>query len=448
MFDKRILLQPAVVVLMLLHVLGPSRGLCKGKKSGKAQLRAKYGEVVKERRKLYLQALERTNHFRRLMGLCDVRLDDRLSMAAQAHADYLNDNPDHSHNQKKGRPGYVARTPWDRFKLFGVSGGYIECITLGSKPARAADGFVGTVYHRLPFIMPWVDRLGVGVGETRVVYTFGRDNTSWTRPVLMPADGQSSVPTSFHAKWETPKPLSHVGDPETVGYPLSIVFPHKVKFRSATLHNEDGEEVPIYVVHPGNDPAGLLKRSIFIMAKAPLEESETFTASVVTSRKKKESTTTWTFTTAGFESTHFMDAEARQSAAPFPNLLTIRLAEAAFWTYGSLHQTHPFTDVEVLVTTGRVVLGLGGYGFWDNGLGSLFLRPSMLIPGRKRMYGRLGVPVRVSPDTDVGVSCGVGFQPRLGWFSLFLEVNVTWMSGTDDEQAPLELRAGMGFHLF
>ncbi|MFC1672493.1 hypothetical protein ACFL01_05095 [Planctomycetota bacterium] len=83
------------------------------------------------------------------------------------------------------------------------------------------DNQISSVYHRLPFLNPDYDRVGLGITKRFTVADFGYGtDTEDTRTILYPADGQKEVP-SFWRVNEEPNPVAQFGNPDVVGYPLS-----------------------------------------------------------------------------------------------------------------------------------------------------------------------------------------------------------------------------------
>jgi uncharacterized protein YkwD len=104
--------------------------------------------------------LERVNRARSLAGLSLVKLDSRLSRGCLAHAGYIQRNIDHPKLQGLGihdeDPTLPGATPE------GAQAGKGGVIAIISNPADSVDGWLATLYHRIPLLDPHLKRLGYG----------------------------------------------------------------------------------------------------------------------------------------------------------------------------------------------------------------------------------------------------------------------------------------------
>ena len=115
-----------------------------------------------------LEALARSNEHRAMMGLAPGSLHPLLNQASQSHADYMACHAVISHQEDAANDGYTGEWVWDRIESAGyaLEGGqsWSEVIADGYSATEAIDGWVDSVYHRIPFTMPyWLD---VGFGLT------------------------------------------------------------------------------------------------------------------------------------------------------------------------------------------------------------------------------------------------------------------------------------------
>ncbi len=289
---------PACALAVALFAVSPAgSGLVDGN-TGKSGIVGKYTWEVKKNRRKYEEGLKRINWYRKTAGLEEMKLDDALCMAAQQHADYLTTNRLRlSHKQNHGAPGFTGVEFSDRVKFFGGKGAVFECISTNPDFNKAVDGHLSSVYHRLPFMNPDFDRVGLGVGPRVSVADFGsgarkRDGA----PVLFPADGQKGVPP-FWVVNESPNPVSQFGGPAIVGYPVSVRFYESVEIVSAGLRTGGGT-VPVFVLDRNNDRVKLLKKEVFLLAKEPMKPLTSYAVSVTVKLRKREEHVSWTFTTS------------------------------------------------------------------------------------------------------------------------------------------------------
>ncbi|MFT5683878.1 MAG: hypothetical protein ACI8RZ_004810, partial [Myxococcota bacterium] len=111
-------------------------------------------------------ALDRMNELRAEAGLSPTVLESRLDAASQAHTDYMANNSDFNHSEDAAKPGYTGDWVWDRMETAGypLEPGrvWMEVISKGLTPADAIDGWIGTVYHRIPFTSAELVEVGFG----------------------------------------------------------------------------------------------------------------------------------------------------------------------------------------------------------------------------------------------------------------------------------------------
>jgi uncharacterized protein YkwD len=102
--------------------------------------------------------LRRLNDCRRQAGLRPVTLDPALSRACLLHARYLACNHEHPAVQGLGvhkeEPSLPGATPE------GARAGQAAVIASLSHPRDALDGWLATLYHRLPLLDPDLERIG------------------------------------------------------------------------------------------------------------------------------------------------------------------------------------------------------------------------------------------------------------------------------------------------
>lgn len=174
--------------------------------------------------------LDRVNYHRQLAGLPLVSLNQNLSQAAQAHADYLNLNNYAGHDEIPNYQGYTGSTPAERASSAGYNWASVgEVISFGYNAQEGVDALIMAIYHRFIILNPDFVEMGVGdashptYGRVQVIL-FGRQKTTQAPQGIIgvyPGDGQKGVLTFFNSDLESPDP---VAGKSLVGYPISIHF--------------------------------------------------------------------------------------------------------------------------------------------------------------------------------------------------------------------------------
>ena len=274
--------------------------------------------------------VERANVYRDRAGLPPIKMDRAINLAAQAHADYdvLNSQ---GHNETFGRPGFTGARFYDRTGYFGYDSGSFEVMFFGQlRLPGSVDGWVATVYHRLPFMDHSTMDTGAGIAEgsrwNTTVMDFGsRGHVPPTERLITtyPASGQSDVPTDWDGN-EAPEPLPGASYP--VGYPVSLHIQRPVgravaglpwrwdslglgwrtessvdwRLDTAELLAEGGHAVSAFVLDQASDPNKFLGADVvFVIARQPLAAGAEYTAHVSGRDSADESfDRRWSFTTA------------------------------------------------------------------------------------------------------------------------------------------------------
>ncbi len=165
-----------------------------------------------------------------------------------------------------------------------------------NSPAAAVDGWIETLYHRIPFVSPDIGEAGYGGAVTVDVMDFGRrafDDKE--RVVLYPWPGQTDVPRSWDGAESPQPPVPDTGYPSgpiitattSEGAPLDITV-HQ-------LLDANGQEIP-HVWHPRGSN-GFMSATWSLYAHDPLPASETFTVVLEGTHGAGDWSRTWTFTT-------------------------------------------------------------------------------------------------------------------------------------------------------
>jgi len=233
------------------------------------------------------QALERINFYRKTAGLEPVTADPALSKACAAHAQYLVKNDGHPsirglgmHKEDPKLPGYSEE---------GAKAGASAVIYPTGDQVFAVNGWMGSLFHRIPLLDPSLTRVGLGFAKAGknggwfVVDTItGRDGNDGTKPVLFPVDGQKDVPLKFTPEYPEAIPANKENN---AGYPVTAIFPENdtVKDVTASLQDGAGKELEVWLSTP-EKPAGdhkdYQRNTVCLIAKAPLKPGTTYTVTV------------------------------------------------------------------------------------------------------------------------------------------------------------------------
>ena len=193
------------------------------------------------------------NDLRAAVGAPAVRSDDRVTAAAQHHAEYLARAGAIGHDETPGSPGFTGTTVQDRLAAQGYPGATASEVAASSDSGTEDVGYLWELpYHRLGLMHPHAIVAGWGHAEigghtaTVGVVVFDFAATAPER-VLSPAPGQR-VPGSWHGI-ESPDALP-AGAARPVGYPVMVVYSgaRAVDLKIAKVTDSSGREVAITVV--------------------------------------------------------------------------------------------------------------------------------------------------------------------------------------------------------
>lgn len=244
---------------------------------------------------------------RQRSGVGSIAMDEALNLAAQNHADYYSAHADkyassglNPHSENPDWPqGYTGAGLGERLSYAGVvmgGGGSYEVMAFSSTTEGAIDGWMATLYHRIPLIHPNAERWGYGevlsgarvqVGD--VVYA----NTTTSGPAYWPPPDANGVDTSWGG-YESPQPPLPAGESYPSGPVITVSFPlgEAGTLSTATLKDKaSGQSIPIMVRDPSND--SWLSSTWAMYSLDPLEPSTTYIVSFEGSQD-----VSWEFTTA------------------------------------------------------------------------------------------------------------------------------------------------------
>jgi uncharacterized protein YkwD len=193
------------------------------------------------------------NELRLAIAAPAIQGDDRVTAAAQRHAEYLALNNTIGHDESAGAPGFTGASTRDRLAAQGFTGATAS--EVATSFGTGVDGVRSLwllPYHRLGLMHPHAIVAGWGHAESGgrsttvgvIVYDFGSPAPDVVRS---PAVGQR-VQGSWHGE-ESPDVLP-AGAARPVGYPVMLVASSAkaLDLRSARLTDAAGSEVAYHVV--------------------------------------------------------------------------------------------------------------------------------------------------------------------------------------------------------
>src|SRR3989475_3057541 len=193
------------------------------------------------------------NDLRAAVGAPAVRADERVTVAAQRHAEYLARNDALGHDETPGAPGFSGVFVRDRLAALGLTDTTAsEVATSFSSGTDGVRSLWVLPYHRLGLMHPHAIVAGWGHAEISgrritvgvIVYDFTAPAPDRVRA---PAPAQRVAGT--YSGEEIPDVLP-AGAVRPVGYPIMIVFSsaREVDLRSARLTQVGGPDFAYHVV--------------------------------------------------------------------------------------------------------------------------------------------------------------------------------------------------------
>jgi len=193
------------------------------------------------------------NELRSASGAPAVRSDERVSAAAQRHAEYLARNGTIGHDETPGADGFTGTSVRDRL----AAQGYTD--STASEVATSFGSGVDGVrslwvlpYHRLGLMHPHAIVAGWGHaelnGRTATVGVLVYDFASTPGDLVRSPSAGQRVPGTWHGE-ESPGVLP-AGAARPVGYPVMLVAVRAkpVVLRAARLTDAAGRELAHYIV--------------------------------------------------------------------------------------------------------------------------------------------------------------------------------------------------------
>jgi uncharacterized protein YkwD len=193
------------------------------------------------------------NELRAAVGAPAVRADDRVTTAAQKHADYLARNDALGHDETPGAPGFSGASVRDRLAALGYTDATAsEVATSFSSGIDGVRSLWVLPYHRLGLMHPHAIVAGWGHAEIAgraitvgvLIYDFGAPAPDRVRA---PAPAQRVAGT--YSGEEVPDVLP-AGASRPVGYPIMVVYSsaRAVDLRSARVTEVGGPDFAYHVV--------------------------------------------------------------------------------------------------------------------------------------------------------------------------------------------------------
>lgn len=249
------------------------------------------------------KALAKINDARKLAGVGPVVVDATMSKNCAAHAAYLLKHYDEM--MKAGTSMHSEDEKKDGYTKDGAAAGKASDIHYVAPP-EAVDGFLASLYHRIPLLNADLQKIGIGTvkGTANPPFVCCIDvltglpalTEERSKVVMYPADGQKEVPLEFGGERPTPIP----DDKDAAGYPVTATFREIVAVTeaTATLKDATGAEVPVWFSSPEKSvqPQGQ-RNTVAMIAKDPLKPATTYTVTVECKMDGKAWKKTWKFTT-------------------------------------------------------------------------------------------------------------------------------------------------------
>ena len=248
-----------------------------------------------------VRAYDRTNMYRRAIGLPCINFVPAIALAATRHCAYYAGNRgsciDNPHREVKTCDQFRGERFGDRLKVAGYTGSAAyEVTTYIGDGAAAVDQWVDSIWHRIPILDPYVADAGYGMDRACDTMDFGWGATATNDPVVYPYDTQTGLPTSFNGNVESPPPpRPPKGWPG--GYPI-IVYAAGLSVQTHRLLDDKGLAVAHTFIAP-DDPAsgGLLINEAVMYADQPLKNKTTYRVMVDGQKRNEPMHLAWSFTT-------------------------------------------------------------------------------------------------------------------------------------------------------
>lgn len=247
--------------------------------------------------------LGKINAYRKLAGLEEVILDDKLSEACDHHALYLAENEEDArdpkfniHSEDSQRQGYTEE-----------GANYAPRMHIGQAPfdpLSLIESWVSAFHFRFAVLEPTYRKIGIGCAQgprlwVGIVLPDNPSRVPAKEPAVFPAEGQNNVPLTYDGG-ESPDPIPESKD-RNAGFPITVQFPRakKVSAVKATLTLND-KEVDCWLSTPEKPIAeGYQRNSICLISKKPLQAKSIYQVSIRAAVNGQLWTKSWRFQTIG-----------------------------------------------------------------------------------------------------------------------------------------------------
>jgi hypothetical protein len=233
-----------------------------------------------------LEAWEDIAVIRGKMKMGALNCIDAIQKASNAHANYMQLNGGLSHNETAGKPGFTGVNFWDRMKAAGFSGPgsamfeVIHSIGDGHGSVLGEQGWVNTLYHRIPFVSFGAGGYGFGNNSGKwatVDFSSGGAAGAATAVATWPVNGDTGIWTTFRCASEIPNPLP---GQTYAGYPVSLTGGKALALTSQQILKA-GVDVPLVTLTKTSDSTGLIPDTqVYLIPKAPLTPSTKYDVKV------------------------------------------------------------------------------------------------------------------------------------------------------------------------
>jgi hypothetical protein len=265
------------------------------------------------------RAIAHLNMIRRAAGLQPVRWEPSLGAAAAAHARFLVLHADFRaadpHREAQDRVGFTGETAGARARFFNWNGSVSEVIHFEMTAEEAIDGWMESLYHRIPLIAPSTSRGGYavdGVPPDYVQVMKLGGLVAGEGQVIWPPHASTGIPTGWSGL-ENPDPLRLYGGWKgPIGYTVTLTFgtaPEQIEVSTMRLTGPDGRVVPAYAFTPANDP--LLTDTIALIPEQPLQPNTRYEAVFEGRADNRPFSRRWFFTTGAGMRPMLRSREAR-----------------------------------------------------------------------------------------------------------------------------------------
>jgi uncharacterized protein YkwD len=296
------------------------------------------------------EALNYLNSLRNQAGMVSLNINNILSTAALNHSIYMKINNIFSHSETESDPGFTGAKPSDRAVYAGylTKANILENISYGNKDYKESiDGLFSAIYHRLGFLNPTINEIGIGEENEYYTYDMGNSNLNTLcaggsfngygsyytqvcsdenkkikiedfdsgimeieklnpKIIIWPPKNSNDILPVFYEEYPDPLP-----DYSVSGYPVSIVF-NKYYFKtppqlvSFQLFDENGEITNTRLIDKDTDPNNEFDEySYALFPLNRLDWNKNYKVKVVYDINNTEKTIEWNFKTEKLPYTYY-----------------------------------------------------------------------------------------------------------------------------------------------